>query len=380
MRIAVVHDWVTFYAGSERVLTQILSLFPNCDFFTLIDFLTPFDRQGIKNPVTISFLQHLPFARKRYRNYLPLMPLAIEQFDLSAYDLIISSSHAVAKGVRTRQNQLHICYCHTPMRYAWDLKEQYLRESGLDSGLKGLLANMTLQYLQRWDKRTADRVTYFIANSRYIGDRIRRAYGRDSAVIYPPGDVETFVPAGKKEGFYLTASRMVPYKKMDIIVEAFSALPDKKLIVIGDGPDFKKVKSKAGRNIELLGFQPANILKEYMQRARAFVFAAEEDFGIMPVEAQACGTPVIAYGKGGCLETINGLNGGIGHLPPTGLFFYEQSVNAVNNAIALFEMNYNKFNGQEIRQNAIRFSVERFKREMKAFINGKLGNKINQPS
>lgn len=390
MKVAVIHEWLVTTAGSERVLEQIVSIYPEADIFSLIDFLPIEDRGIILNKaVKTSFIQNLPFAKKHYRNYLPLFPRAIERFDLSDYDLVISSSHAVAKGAVTNSKQLHICYCHTPMRYAWDLQQQYLKEAGLDTGLKGFIAKTILSSLRKWDASTAHRVDHFIANSKYIADRIRRSYGRESTVIYPPVDVEKFGLRIEKEDFYLAASRMVPYKKMDLIVEAFSAMPDKKLVVIGDGPDFGKVKAKAGRNVELLGYQSFDALRDHLQRAKAFVFAAEEDFGILPVEAQACGTPVIAYGKGGSLETVLPLRNA--ELAPleernspgvseqrneegslaTGIFFYEQTTEALKHAVRLFEINENKFDGHRMREYAIKFSSERFKRELREFVEAK---------
>lgn len=365
MKIAIVHDWLVTYAGGERALEQILLLYPGADIYSLIDFLPNDERNFILNKkVHTSFIQHLPFAKKRYREYLLLMPLAIEQFDLSEYDLIISSSHAVAKGVLTNSNQLHICYCYTPIRYAWDLYHQYLKETGLSKGLKGLMAKLILHYIRLWDFTTVHRVDHFIAISQYISGRIKRIYGRDSTVIYPPVDIENFGLWTKKADFYLTASRMVPYKKMDLIVEAFSKMPEKRLVVIGDGPDFKKIKTKAAKNIELLNYQPVDVLKDYMQRAKAFVFAAKEDFGITPLEAQACGTPVIAYGKGGILETVVENK--------TGIFFKEQSVESLTKAIKEFEKTQDKFDYNEIRKNAERFGKERFKEEFKGFVDNKI--------
>jgi glycosyltransferase involved in cell wall biosynthesis len=318
MRIAIVHDWLTTYAGAERVLEQMLICFPDADLFSLVDFLPPGQRDFIQNKrVTTSFIQRMPWARSKYRSYLPLMPLAIEQFDLSSYDLVISSSHAVAKGVITGPDQLHICMCYSPIRYAWDLQHQYLRESGLDRGMKGWLARCVLHRTRMWDQRTANGVDEFIAISNFIARRIRKAYRRDSTVIYPPVDVESFSLRQDKEDFYLTASRLVPYKRVDLIVEAFSRMPEKKLVVIGAGPEFSRIKASAGHNVDFLGYQPGEVLRDHMQRARAFVFAAEEDFGIAPLEAQACGTPVIAYGKGGALETIRGEES----VEPTGVFF-----------------------------------------------------------
>ncbi len=365
MRVALVHEWLVDYSGSERVLEQILNVFPEADLFALVEFLPPNLKSFIQNKsVKTSFIQKLPFAKKKYRAYLPLMPLAVEQFDVSGYDLIISSSHAVAKGVLTGPDQLHIsCVC-SPMRYAWDLQHQYLHESGLDKGLKGWLAKWMLHKIRLWDVRTANGVDAFAAISKFIARRIYKVYGRDATVIYPPVDVSAFTLKEKKEDFYLTASRMVPYKKVDLIVEAFSRMPEKKLVVIGNGPDFKKVKAKAGQNITFMGFLPFEGLRDYMQRAKAFVFAAEEDFGIIPVEAQACGTPVIAYGKGGALETICGLD----NENPTGLFFHEQTIDSLIEAVSRFEQASDKFNPSVCRQNAVRFSPERFRNEFSAFV------------
>ena len=365
MKIAIVHEWLTVYAGSERVLEQMLHCYPNADLFSIVDFL-PADKRGfIQNKsVSTSFIQHLPFARSNYRQYLSLMPLAVEQFDLSGYDLIISSSHAVAKGVLTGPDQLHLCMCYSPIRYAWDLQHQYLRESGLVSGMKGWLAKLILHKIRIWDARTANGVDGFMSISAFIARRIWKVYRRDSRVIYPPVDIHAFDLIEKKENFYLTASRMVPYKKIDLIVEAFSRMPSKRLIVIGDGPDFDKIKEKAGANVELLGYQPFEILCDHMQRARAFVFAAEEDFGIAPLEAQACGTPVIAFGKGGALETIRGLE----DEQPTGVFFGEQTLSSIQSAVDQFEKESGRITASACRQNAMRFSPDRFRLEFIAYV------------
>lgn len=369
MKVAIVHDWLVTYAGAERVLEQLLNIFPEADLYSIVDFLPENNRNFIKNKkVTTSFIQKLPKAKTKYRNYLPLMPLAIEQFDLRGYDLIISSSHCVAKGVITGPDQKHICICYTPVRYAWDLQGQYLRESRLTKGLKGWLAKAILHYIRLWDLRTVNGVDEFIAISDYIKRRIWKIYRRESKVIYPPVDVESFEFCERKEDFYLTASRMVPYKKMDLIVEAFSKMPDKKLIVIGDGPDFKKIKDKAGKNVTLLGYQPFEVLKEHMQKAQAFIFAAEEDFGITPVEAQACGTPVIAYGKGGALETVVGID----KVNPTGVFFEKQTVESICKAVDKFEEVQDKIKPQICRANAERFSNERFLKEIKEVIDTKM--------
>jgi len=363
MNIALVHDWLIFNGGAEKVLQSFCEIFPKSDIYSLIDFLSYEDREMILKgkKVKTSFIQKLPKVKEKYRNYLPLFPMAIEQFDLSNYDLILSSSHAVAKGVLTYHHQLHICYMHTPIRYAWDLHQQYLRESDLKSGLKGILAKYFLHKIRIWDVVSTNRVDYFIANSNFIAKRIKKIYNRESTVIYPPVDVTKFDLETKKDNFYLTASRLVPYKKIDLIVEAFTKLPDKKLIVIGSGPDLKKIKLKATKNIEILGYQPDEVLIDYMKKAKAFVFAAEEDFGIMPIEAQACGTPVICLGTGGTKETIiDGI---------TGIHFEHQKISDVIKAIDKFEQL--EFDYNLIRDHALKFSKERFKKEIKKFIESK---------
>ena len=286
------------------------------------------------------------------------MPLAIEQLDVSAYDIVISSSHCVAKGILTGPDQIHISYIHSPIRYAWDLQHQYLRESGLDHGLKGWLAKIILHYMRIWDTRTANGVDYFIANSKFIAKRIKKVYGREAEVIYPPVDIDKFELCEDKQDYYLTASRMVPYKKMKLIVEAFNEMPDKKLVVvvIGTGPEYEKTKAIAKDNIEMMGYQPDEVLKEKMQHAKAFVFAAEEDFGITPVEAQACGTPVIAYGRGGAFETV--IDG------RTGILFSKQMIESIQAAVSRFEIN-SELNSSSCRANAERFSIDRFTYNMK---------------
>lgn len=365
MKIAIICDWLVTYAGAEKVLEQLLNCYPEADLFALVDFIETDKRAFLQyKKVNTSFIQKMPKAKTKYRNYLPFMPLAIEQLDVSDYDIVISSSHCVAKGIITGPNQVHISYVHSPIRYAWDLQHQYLKEAGLTKGLKGWIAKAILHYMRLWDYRTSNGVDYFIANSNFIAKRIWKCYRRKATVIYPPVDVDAFELYENKEDFYLTASRMVPYKKMDLIVETFSKMPDKKLIVIGDGPDFNKIKAKAGKNVTLLGYQPFEVLKEHMQKAQAFIFAAEEDFGITPVEAQACGTPVIAYGKGGVLETVLGLD----NEKPTGIFFEEQTIESICKAVNIFEKNQDKFNPENCRVNAERFANERFLKEIKEFI------------
>ncbi|KIZ33139.1 glycosyl transferase family 1, partial [Raoultella ornithinolytica] len=282
-----------------------VDIFPQSELYSIVDFLSEDARSFFHNKkAKTSFIQNFPFAKKKYQKYLPFMPMAVEQLDVSSHDVILSSSHAVAKGVLTGPDQLHISYVHSPIRYAWDLQHQYLKESGLHKGLKGLLAKWILHKIRMWDVRTSSGVDHYIANSHFIARRIEKVYGRTAEVIYPPVAVNRFLLDEDKQDYYFTASRLVPYKRIDLIVEAFSKMPDKKLVVIGDGSEMDKVKSKAGANISILGYQPDSVMQEHMQKAKAFVFAAEEDFGITPVEAQACGTPIIAYGKGGALETV----------------------------------------------------------------------------
>lgn len=365
MKIAIVHDWLVTYAGAERVLAGLLETWPEADLFAVIDFLSDEDRANLGGKrATTTFIQQLPKARTRYQKYLPLMPLAIEQLDMSAYDLVISSSHAVAKGVLTGPNQLHISYVHSPIRYAWDLQHQYLHEASLDHGFKAKLARMLLHYMRMWDQRTASGVDEFIANSHFISRRINKSYRRESTVIYPPVDTRQFTLYAEKEDFYLTASRMVPYKRIPMIVEAFAKMPDKKLIVIGTGPEMEKAKELATPNVTLMGYQNFAVLLHHMQRARAFVFAAEEDFGIAPIEAQACGTPVIAYGRGGVLETVRGLD----HPEPTGVFYTEQTPGSLIAAVSQFESEAHRILPDKCRASAERFSTERFRQEIKTFI------------
>lgn len=360
MKIAIVHDWLVAYAGAERALEQMLIKYPQADLYSVCDFLPERERSFLqgKTPKT-TFIQNLPGARKHYRSFLPLMPLAVEQFDLSGYDIVLSSSHAVAKGVLTGPDQLHVSYVHSPIRYAWDLQHQYLRESGLYRGPKGWAAKWLLHKMRLWDMRTANGVDCFLANSRFIARRIWKTYRREAEVVYPPVDVETFAFQEDKEDFYLTASRLVPYKRVSLIVEAFAQMPDKRLMVIGDGPERERIERIASGhlNIELLGYQPAAALVDLMGRARAFVFAAEEDFGIAPVEAQACGTPVIAYGRGGVLDSVRDLP----EAKPTGVFFDEQSVAAIVLTVARFEAEGSVIRAEDCRLNAKRFASERFR-------------------
>lgn len=298
VNIGVVADWLVTYAGSESVIKQILNVFPESTLYAVVDFLNERDRAELfDRSAKTTFIQQLPFAKKFYQSYLPLMPYAIEQLNMKEHDIIISSSHAVSKGVLSGPDQLHISYVHSPMRYAWDLQHQYLKESGYDSGLRGVLIKWFLHKMRLWDCRTSNSVDHFIANSHFIARRIKKVYGRNADVIYPPVDISQFVFRESKDDYYMTASRLVPYKRIDLIVDAFSLMPTKKLVVIGDGPEIKKIKMKASSNVHILGYKDKSVLIDYMSHAKAFIFAAEEDFGIVPVEAQGCGTPVIAFGR-----------------------------------------------------------------------------------
>lgn len=366
MRVAYVHDWLIVDGGAEKVAAAILEVYPQADVFSLIDFLSPEDRQTIirGKHATTSFIQKLPQAKKRYRNYLPLFPRAIQRLDVSDYDLVISSSYSVAKGVRTHARQLHICYCHTPIRYAWNLRKQYLDDAGISGGVKGWLANKILDRIRDFDQRTAKDVDHFIANSQNVAQRIQDFYKREATVIHPPVDASYFVPGAAKSDFYLTAARLVPYKKTSLIVQAFAQLPDSNLVVIGDGPEYEELTQMAPSNVTLLGAQPNDVLRDYLQRAKAFVVAAEEDFGITPLEAQASGTPVIAYGKGGYLETVVA--------EKTGIFFEMQHPDSIRDAILTFERKGVNGTATELHEHALSFSKDAFMSRFQEFVEAKL--------
>ncbi|SHI70055.1 glycosyltransferase [Algibacter luteus] len=368
MKKALVHDWYTVYGGAERCVESFNNIWDDFDHFSLIDDLSQKNRDIIlKGKQTKnSFIQKLPFGKKKYRSYLPLFPLAIEQLDFSEYELIVSSSSSVAKGVLTRPDQLHISYVYSPVRYAWDLYSQYIKEAKLDRGIKGFFARYFLFKLRQWDYSTANRPNHYIAISKYVAKRVKKIYNKEAIVIYPPVDTNSFTLTDETKDYYITCSRMVPYKKIDLIVETFSK-SGKKLIVVGDGPDFKKIKKLAKPNIELMGYVEKDEMQKLIKQSRAFIFAAEEDFGIAPIEAQACGIPVIAFGKGGALETINGVFPSKNKISDevTGVFFNKQNVNSLLEAIDYFEMNEALFDKKTIRKNTDRFSIERFENEFK---------------
>lgn len=359
LKTAIVHEWLVNYAGSERVVESFTNIWPDADVFALVDFLNDDERRIILNGkwAHTSFIQNLPFANKKHRNYLPLFPHAIEKLDLSGYDVIVSSSHAVAKGVKTNEHQIHICYCHSPMRYAWDQADDYLK------GIKGLAAKSFINYLRKWDTKSASNVDFFIANSHHIAEKIKRIYNRNSFVIYPPVDTNNFDVCNGKKDYYLSASRMVPYKRMDLVVEAFNELPDKKLLIIGSGPEKKKIKSIAANNVDILDYQPPEKLKKYMQKAKAFVFAAEEDFGIIVVEAMACGTPVIAWNYGGVSESVID--------EKTGILFKDQTKSSIKSAVEKFECSSNQYDPNLIREYSLKFSRRNFEKKIKNFVNEK---------
>lgn len=365
MNTAIIHEWLVNYAGSEKCLESFVNIWPEADVFTLVDFLNGEERGIILNgkETKTSFIQYMPYARKQHRKYLPLFPKAIESFDLSDYNIIFSSSHSVAKGVRTKENQLHICYCHTPMRYAWDEAGYYLSQANLTKGFRGVLAQKVVQYLRKWDLKSADNVDYFIANSSHIAQKIRRIYNREADVIYPPVDTNKFSVSTEKSDFYLTASRLVPYKRVDLIIDAFSKLPDRKLVVIGSGPDKEKILNKASSNIDILGYQDFETLRNYMQKARAFVFSAEEDFGIVPIEALSCGTPVIALNRGGTAETIED---GV-----TGIHFANQTVEDLQDAIERFEKIQKSFDPIRLHDYAKKFDRSVFEEKISKYVKEK---------
>jgi glycosyltransferase involved in cell wall biosynthesis len=372
MKVAVIHDWLVIYGGAERVLEHILDMYPQADIFSLIDFVPEHQRHFLrgKTPKT-SFLQTLPGAQKHYRKFLPLMPFAIEQFDLSSYDLVISSTYCVAKGVLTGPNQVHVSYCHSPMRYAWDHYHEYLREMNLERGLKAWFAKWQLHKIRTWDVRSNNSVDHFVANSKFVARRISKFYGRSSVIVNPPVDTSIFSLELEKDDYYVTAGRFVPFKRLDIVAEAFKSMPDKKLFILGDGPEMEKIKSKAGSNTIFPGFLPPAEVKKYLAKAKAFIFPSEEDFGIVPVEAQACGTPVIAFGQGGALETVIPPNADLNHAP-TGLFFYKQNADAIIAAVKEFESKQSLYDAHKIHLHAQNFAIPKFKEKLQLEIDNAL--------
>lgn len=364
VRVAIVHDWLYTFGGAERVLRAMLRAYPQADLFTLFDVMSDEDRARVGfGEARTSFLQRMPGIRTRHRAYLPLMPLAIEQLDLSGYDLVLSSSYAVAKGVLTGPDQLHLSYVHSPMRYAWDLQHRYLAESGLTKGLKSALARVLLHSMRLWDHRTAPGVDAYAANSHFIARRIRKVYGREAEVIYPPVSVPAKPPSGPRGGYFMTATRLVPYKNVRAVVEAFADLPDQRLIVVGTGPDLPRIREIAGPNVEIRGFLPDEALQSLMAGAAAFVFAAEEDFGIVMVEAQGNGAPLIALGRGGAREIV------VADGPsPTGMFFDRPEPGTIADAVRRFLERPAPFRPEDCHANALRFSEQQFDTGFRTFV------------
>lgn len=367
LNYALVHEWLTPKAtgGSELVVREILDCI-DADVYALIDFESTNPSSYLfKREIGTTFLQHFPFARNGVQKYLPFLPLAIEQLDLRQYDLILSSSHTVAKGVLTTPYQLHICYCHAPMRFAWDLTFDYLDSSLMGRGVQGILTRYLLHRVRQWDALTANRVDYFIANSKHTAARIWRCYRREAEVIYPPVNIARFPFQEEKEDFYLTVSRLVSYKQVDLIVKAFNQM-GRPLVVIGTGPQLDLIRQLAKPNVQVLGAQPDAVVELYMSQAKAFIYGACEDFGIALVEAQACGTPVIAYGAGGALETVRDIR----QHPDsgTGLLFPLQTEAALVEAVEAFEGYRGEFKPERARSHASSFAPTIFKQRYLAFV------------
>ncbi|MDI6785015.1 MAG: glycosyltransferase, partial [bacterium] len=359
MKVALVHDWLTGQRGGENVLEVFCELYPDADLFTLLylkDSVSPIIE---KRRIKTSFIQHLPFAHKKYRHYLPLFPLAIEQFDLRDYDLVISTSHCVAKGAISSPQACHICYCHTPMRYIWDLYRDYF-PNGKNKRIRNLMISPVVHYLRLWDQVSSNRVDYFIANSKNIADKIRKYYRRDATVIYPPVDTTFFSPAQTHAAvdYYLIVSAFVPYKKIKLAIRAFNQT-GKRLKIAGNGPEYNQLKQLANpSNIEFLGWVFGQPLRELYLGCRALLMPGPEDFGITPLEAMSCGKPVIAYKKGGVLESV------VENI--TGIFFDESTPEAIITAVNRFEQI--SLSSDQIRQHALTFDKQQFISQISRYI------------
>ncbi|MCH7587365.1 MAG: glycosyltransferase [Chloroflexi bacterium] len=358
--LAFIHDWLTIKGGSEKVLQVLLHMYPKAPVYTLVYAANVFANHPVTDhEITTSFINKLPRAQTKYRSYLPLMPLAIEQFDLQDYQVLLSSSHAVAHGILPAADQLHINYIYTPVRYAWRLYHDYIIEANLNSGIRGAMAKVILHYLRLWDLAASQRVDKFISISHWVSKNVWRAYRRKSKVIYPPVDVDLFRPQHPRADYYITVSRLVPNKKIAMIIDVFSKL-DYPLMVIGDGPELENLSSLATPNIDILGWQSDEVVREMLGRAKAFIQVAEEDFGIASVEAQASGCPVIAFGRGGVLETV---------IPgKTGVFFDEQIPASLQKVVQDFESGAYKFKTTDLLANVERFRRERFELEFGDFV------------
>jgi glycosyltransferase involved in cell wall biosynthesis len=358
MKVAIVHDWLTTYCGAEKVLEELFNIYPDADLFSLIDFM-PASQRGFLNgrKARTSLLQKLPFARSRYRHYLHVMPFLIEQFDLSGYDIVISSSYCVAKGVITGPDQLHVSYIYSPMRYIWDLEKQYVSKW---KGPLGWFIRWRFHRMRLWDVISSYRPDVLVTDSGFVARRIQKTYRRDASVVFPPVDLAAFTMKDKKEEYFVTVSRMVPYKKTDLLVRAFNGMPERRLVVVGDGPDRARIEKDAGPNVTMTGYIEQAQVVELLQNANGFLYAAEEDFGIAIVEAQACGTPVIAYGKGGAVETVRTLPSE----NPTGILFAEQTEASIQEAVSRFADSRHDYSSTACRENAERFTSRRFRQEM----------------
>ncbi|AIF98642.1 glycosyltransferase [Alteromonas australica] len=369
LNVGIVHDWLPTLGGAEKVVQQLTDLYPNSEIYTLFNFLDEKDNNFIgSQKINVSPLNKLPFVEKYYRNLLLQCTRQIEQFDVSRHDVVISSSAALAKGVITSVDQPHICYMHSPARYAWDLSHEYINDiQGVLAPIKRMIAKELIYRYRFWDMRSVNTIDAIISNSNFIKKRIEKVYKRSSHVIYPPVDIEKYaLNTRTRDEYYVTASRLVAYKKIDLIVKAFSLNKARKLVVIGDGPELANIKALATPNVEFVGYQEQDSMVQLIQNAKAFVFAAFEDFGIVPVEAQACGTPVICFSKGGTSETVIDVNDSI---TPTGVYFHEQHEKHIENAITQFESQIDKFSEIACRHNAERFSQKRFKSEISSFVN-----------
>jgi glycosyltransferase involved in cell wall biosynthesis len=355
MNTAIVFDWTTIsHGGAERVLEQIICLFPNSDLYCIAEFV-PEDQRAFfqgKRPTT-TFVQRLPFAKSHFRMYVPLFPIAIEQLDLRRYDLVISSSHAFAKGIITGPDQVHVCYCHSPIRSAWDMEQDYRASDKRFSSVKRVVSTMAFHYIRMWDVRTSNGVDQFVANSRFIARRIEKVYRRDSIVVYPPVDVEGFGIGDHTGDYYFASGRLTGYKRFDLLVDAFRLMPNRQLVVGGHGSELKHLRGRAAANVRFLGFQPFDELHHHLRHCRAFLFAGVEDFGIAMVEAQACGAPLICCSKGGARDIV--VDG------ETGITFDEQTPEAVVDAIERFERTGILTSPAEIRETTHRFSVAMFR-------------------
>jgi glycosyltransferase involved in cell wall biosynthesis len=369
MRVAIVHHWFVTQGGGERVAEVIGSIFPEADMFTLM--ATPSCLpQGLSGRrITSSFLGGIPGAKRMHRHLLPLYPYAVEQLDLTPYDLVLTSDSGPMKGVITNQNAIHICYCHSPMRYLWDSYHAYASRM---SSLNRFLFSLSAHYVRNWDYQAAQRVTHFLANSQYVAGRIRHYYGRGSTVLHPPIDTAKGFIAGAHDDYYLAVGRLVPYKRTDLLIEACNRL-GRRLRIIGEGPDMKRLRSMAGPTIEFLGKANDSNLWHSYAHCRALLFAADEDFGMVPLEAQACGRPVVAYGKGGSLETVRGYTrkttrNRISEPEFTGIFFHDQTAEAVTDAILRLEAIEGDFSPEAIREHALRFDTSIFIERMRQFV------------